>query len=188
MQNHEQGSIYFSHQNRWDNTLEGNFWSNFDGVDYNRDGLYDTSYLISNGDQDHYPLSGSFKSYTIDDGSEQKIEIITNSTILSFTYNASSVSATLTINGTDQTRGFCRVRIPHDLIAPDLSVTIDGNQTNILYSNYMLYDDGLDRWIYIEYSHSIHTIVIVPEFAFPFILIALMGTCLSAIIVRKKRE
>jgi parallel beta-helix repeat protein len=186
MQNHEQGSLYFSHQNRWNNTLEGNFWSDFDSVDYNRDGLCDTSYVISSSNQDHHPLSGPFTSFIIDDEDTQRIEIITNSTILSFTYNASNESATMTINGTDQTCGFCRVRIPHDLIAPDLSVTIDSSQTTILYSNYSLYDDGLDRWVYVEYSHSVHTIVIVSEFVIPFILIALMSTFLFATIVRKK--
>ncbi len=44
--------------NKWDNGSEGNYWSNYDGVDANSDGIGDTPYSILGlaGSLDNYPL------------------------------------------------------------------------------------------------------------------------------------
>ena len=42
--------------NFWDNGCEGNFWSNYNGTDLNRDGIGDTPYIIEANNTDRYPL------------------------------------------------------------------------------------------------------------------------------------
>jgi len=42
--------------NVWDNGVEGNYWSNYNGTDNNRDGIGDTPYIVDENNQDNYPL------------------------------------------------------------------------------------------------------------------------------------
>jgi parallel beta-helix repeat protein len=42
--------------NFWDNGKQGNYWSNFFGVDSNGDGLSETPYVITDNNTDHYPF------------------------------------------------------------------------------------------------------------------------------------
>ena len=42
--------------NIWDNGSEGNYWSNYNGTDYNINGIGDTPYVIDADNQDNYPL------------------------------------------------------------------------------------------------------------------------------------
>ena len=42
--------------NFWDNGNQGNYWSNFFGVDSNGDGLSEAPYVITENNTDHYPL------------------------------------------------------------------------------------------------------------------------------------
>jgi parallel beta-helix repeat protein len=45
-----QGSV-----NKWDNGSEGNYWSNYNGTDNNKDGIGDTPYVIDENNQDNKP-------------------------------------------------------------------------------------------------------------------------------------
>jgi hypothetical protein len=40
----------------WDNGKKGNYWSDYNGTDSNKDGLGDTPYVIDVLNQDRYPL------------------------------------------------------------------------------------------------------------------------------------
>jgi nitrous oxidase accessory protein NosD len=44
----------------WSNGKEGNYWSNYEGIDANNDGIGDTPYVIDEKRQDDYPLMAPF--------------------------------------------------------------------------------------------------------------------------------
>jgi len=176
----------------WDNGFEGNYWSDSDGADSNHDGISDTGLAIGldSIDVDHFPLMGPFLSFNTSVG--EFVSIISNSTVTSFHYEESKGWITIQVrNATaEQTFGFLRVSIPHDLIDPDvtwINVFINDGMVTPLYFNNTLYDNGTHRWIYVAYPHSLVEIVIVPEFPALLILPLVMTLTLIAAIVYGKK-
>lgn len=144
--------------NSWDNGFEGNYWSDYAGVDQDKDGIGDTPYLLSKNNTDNYPLMGVFSVFNTSLGYD--VDVISDSSIASFAYFASNGTIgmqVLSSTGT-QTIGLCRVRVPHGLMIEPYNVTVDG--TNPLYRNYSVYDDGKSRWMYFEYQQSAREVVI----------------------------
>ena len=45
----------------WNNGSNGNYWSDYNGLDFNSDGIGDSLYIISNFDTDPYPLMSPLK-------------------------------------------------------------------------------------------------------------------------------
>ena len=58
--NAEQVHINYDSPNIWDNGCEGNYWSDYSGIDSNGDGIGDTPYLIDASNQDNYPLMSPY--------------------------------------------------------------------------------------------------------------------------------
>jgi parallel beta-helix repeat protein len=160
-----QVDLVSSNQNVWDDGVEGNFWGNYLGSDTDRNGIADDEYLIDAENRDYYPLSGLFNGFEIK-GEERlnEVTVISNSTVRELVFEDGNHTLILTVEGSNDTIGFCRVRVPHVLIEPELRVVIDDGLTEVTYANYSLFDDGVYRWIYFEYRHSAHEIVILTEF------------------------
>lgn len=174
----------------WDNGSEGNFWSRYNGSDITHDGIGDTQYIINADNSDYFPLMGAFSDYDVGyNGHVYDVSVISNSTIVSFVFEDANNTIRLAVNGTSGTHGFCRMCIPHILVMPEITVIIDNNATNVLYANYNLRDDGLSRWIYFTYEHSMHEIVIVPEFSTEILDLILVFTalCYSSTRLKQKR-
>jgi parallel beta-helix repeat protein len=173
----------------WDNGFEGNYWSDYTGLDLNNDGIGETAHVLNTYNVDGYPLKGLFSSFNTSSG--LKVEIVSNSTIEAFNYFASNGTINMRLSSmtTDQTFGFCRVCIPHAIMsADDISVVVDSGQTPVLQPNYTLYDNGTHRWIYFAYSHSSSEIDIVDEFSpFLFLPLLMMATLLIVLAYRGKR-
>jgi len=144
--------------NQWDSGIEGNYWSNHTGTDTNYDGIIDSFYSIYANNTDHFPLSGMLHSYLA--YKDQVVDVITDSGVdnLVFSESNSSVKMSVSSIAPDRTEDFCRIRIPHSLMAEPYNVTVDGVEP--VYVNYTLKDDGASRWIYLRYSHSAHEIII----------------------------
>jgi len=159
----------------------GNYWSDYDGVDSDHDGIGETWYEIDQNNTDRYPLMGMFDCFNT--SLSYYVNIISNSTIEDFEYFElnSTIKMHVSNSSVGQAFGFCRLRIPHALMAEPYTVTIDG--VNPIYWNYMLYDDGENGWIYFAYEHSTLEIVIVPEFPSLTIMLLFMVATLSAVMV-----
>ncbi|MHC3129289.1 MAG: right-handed parallel beta-helix repeat-containing protein [Candidatus Bathyarchaeota archaeon] len=155
----------------WDNGVEGNYWSDYDGKDINHDGIGDTKYLIQtdttlttymNGEYvstnggtvtiDRYPLNGMFSSFSTPAG--HTFNVISNSTIENFQYFESNRTIKIRVSGEEH--GFCRISIPHtSMNVNNISVAINNGLDSVLNPNYRLYDNGIQRWIYFAYPpHS----------------------------------
>jgi parallel beta-helix repeat protein len=174
--------------NIWDNSLEGNYWSNYTGVDSNHDGIGDTAHVIDANNTDNYPLMGMFHSFNTTLG--KRVSVISNSTIESFEYFESNSTIRMRVSNTtaNQAFGFCRICISHTLMnVSSIEVVIDDGLTPVLYHSYTLYDNTTHRWIYFAYQHSIHEIII-PEFPSLLILpLFMLATLLAALVYRRKR-
>ncbi len=189
IENTEQASLINSYQNAWDSGFEGNFWSNYDGSDTDRDGLGYPPNIIDDYNRDQHPLLGIFCEFEVDyEGEFYDVTVVSNSSIVSFVYEKTSKTIVLTVNGTYGTYGFCRIRIPHALMEPEIVVIIDNGFTEVLYSNYTLRDDGSCRWIHFAYPHSVHEILIIPEFRFTISLSVLMMASFCCLLFKRKKR
>jgi parallel beta-helix repeat protein len=179
--------------NIWDDGLEGNYWSDYAGVDLNHDGIGDSAYMITPlttppelRQFDHYPLIGMFSSFNTSLG--YSVNVVSNSTIESFEYFESNSTIRMHVSNVtaNQTFGFVRICVPHALMNNTYQVKIDSVEP--YYVNYTLYDNGTHRWIYFSYQHSTLEIIITPEFP-PLMLLTLfmMATLVAAIVYKRKK-
>jgi len=171
--------------NFWDDGFEGNYWSDYIGVDSNHDGIGNSNYTIDANNNDRYPLMGMFHSFNTSLG--YTVDVISNSTIEDFWYYDYNKTIVMHVSNvtTNQIFGFCRLRIPYALINETFQVTINGAKPD--YWNYTLFDDGNSRWIYFSYQHSRLEIIILPELQSFLLLLPLMiATLLAAIIYKRK--
>lgn len=167
--------------NSWDNSVEGNYWSNYVGVDSQPNGIGDNPYVMDGSNQDNYPLMGMFSDFTAT--LECHVQTVCNSTISDFQFSGTAVSFDVT--GEDGTIGFCRVCIPHSLLGEPYSILVNGQPP--LYVNYNLLENGTHRWIYFTYKHSTKEVIIVPEFPSFIVMPMFMIATLLAIACKRKR-
>lgn len=180
----------------WDDSYPsgGNYWSRYNGTDQYKgryqnntgsDGLGDTPYVIDANNQDHYPLMSMFHSFNISLG--YSISVVSNSTIEDFQYFESNSTIKMLVSNmtANQTYGFCRLTIPHNLLAPPYNVTI--NDKLVPYTT--VYENDTTSIIYFSYEHSTLEIIIVPEFWPAILLLTLIVTTfLCALTKRLKRN
>ncbi|MDH5375058.1 MAG: right-handed parallel beta-helix repeat-containing protein [Candidatus Bathyarchaeota archaeon] len=186
--NGEQAYVNARHTNSWDSNVEGNYWSNYTGVDLNHDGIGDSWHQINENNTDHYPLMGMFNSFNT--SLDCDVDVISNSTIEDFEYFESNSTVRMRVSNmtANQTCGFCRLCIPKSLMSPPYTVIIDYRLTEALYFNNTIYDNTTHRWIYFAYPHSTHEIHIIPEFQSIIIILLLMvATLLAATIYGSTR-
>lgn len=161
--------------NKWDSDFEGNYWSDYTGIDLNHDGIGDSYYVISDDNVDNYPLMGIFHRFNA--SLRRFVNVISNSTIDSFQYFQSNSTIRLYVSNMTigQTHGFCRVSIPYKLMnVTNIQVMINDGNIEVLNANYTLYDNGTHRWIYFAYSHSTRKIDIIPEFPSTIMLFTIL--------------
>jgi parallel beta-helix repeat protein len=191
--------------NIWDDGYPsgGNYWSDYSGVDFNSgpyqnetgsDGMGDTPYVIDANNVDRYPLMAPFKVFEAQhwDGLTYNFHVISNSTILNFELFESLIpeipsKISLNVSGPDNTNGFCRITIPNiivqDLWQNNYMVLLNGEPYP--FKNWT---DSENTYIYINYTHSTHEIVIIPEYPSTIILtIFMLTTTVLAVLTRNRR-
>jgi parallel beta-helix repeat protein len=170
LNNTRQTRIDDSSANVWDNGVEGNFWSNYNGSDFfsgpsqndlGSDGIGDTPFIVNANNQDRYPFMGaiSFFDAGIWNTASYSINIASNSTSVSH-FNLDRIERQLAFNVTGETGfGFCRITLPNVVVQGlwryGYRVLIDGVEP--LWSKWT---DENSNYVYLAYAHSEHQIVI----------------------------
>jgi nitrous oxidase accessory protein len=149
--------------NVWDYGGEGNYWNDYKGHNLNGDGIGDTPYVIGALNQDNFPLMGIFSNFSI--VLERKIysvTVISNSTISVFRFEIGTETGNRIIrfNATGEygTVGFCRVRIPTELVNYPYVVLIDGEEVIPTLLNV---SSEAYAYLYFTYLHKDQSITII---------------------------
>ena len=193
--NEMQASLYKSYNNVWDDGYPsgGNYWSDYTGVDYysgpyrnetGSDGIGDSLYIVDENNIDHYPLMGPFNSFNASVG--YSVNVISNSTVEDFRYFESNSTIIMHVSNVtaNQTIGFCRLTIPHNVMSPPYTVKVNG--TTIEYQTiYENHTEGISI-IYFTYEHSKLGITIIPEF--PSVITLMLMLMVTSIIASVKRK
>lgn len=123
--------------NKWDDDVEGNFWSDYDGFDSNGDGIGDTpKYDLPWWGVDDYPLMMPWnitRVLPVEIGEEHPITIQSNCTVASFNFNQSLRQISFRITGSPILNFFCIVSVPKTRLnlTSSESWLIKLNSTNI---------------------------------------------------------
>ena len=175
--------------NKWDNGVEGNYWSDYEGLDTNGDGIGDTelpSWV------DYYPLIKPWSltrvfSVKLDE-QIYHVTVQSNSTVASFNFSRSLRQISFNVTGPSGSIGFCRVTIPHiiveDLWQGNYTVLVDGKSPLDIRN----WTDDTHTYLYFTYNHSTHKVVIIPEFPSFLILPLLMIFTYVVVVLSNKRR
>lgn len=205
--NFEQIEPYGSSNTTWDNGAEGNYWTDYAGVDLKSgpnqnetgsDGIGDTPYPDELSRWDKYPLMGPINRFEAGtwNGITYHVNTVSNSTVSDFHFNPNETFISFNVTGSDHTIGFCRVTFPEDLLWVDdpeqWQVFVNGTSVSRSVWRTMT-ENGNHTCIYFTYNYSIQNVQIqgvyaIPEFPTALLLPIFMIATLIAIILVKRRE
>ena len=179
--NSKQATLSASPYNIWNNSCEGNYWSDYIGNDANYDGIGDAPYGVDSYNIDHYPLMGMFSDFNAT--SECHVQTVCNSTISDFRFNGTAI--VFNVTGDSGTTGFCRMCIPTALMNGTYKVFFNG--TEVSY-NLLPCSNATYSYLYFNYTHSTQEVIIIPEFPSFLILPLFMIATLLAVIIYKRKH
>ncbi|MEM2974976.1 MAG: NosD domain-containing protein, partial [Candidatus Bathyarchaeia archaeon] len=143
----------------------GNYWSDYVGVDaksgpdqdqIGSDAIGDKAY--TKDAYDRYPLIKpiSFFNLGVWNNQEYFATTVSNSTINSFNFFPEEKMISFTVEGAENTKGFCRVGIPRDVLwvnaVEDWRVLLD--YVEDITVNCRVYENEEFTYIYIPYNHT----------------------------------
>ncbi len=199
--NYSTTSLFYSPINSWDNGAEGNYWSENPLIDANNDGISDAPVVLSEHNTDRFPLMGIFHTFdlTFDHG-RYTFHLVTNSSLLDYRVIAWLASPNeyffpgeqyikLGVTGENGTQGFIRISMLRAALynATYYNVILDDQwpptNATVLSSSNETY-----VYLYFNYTHSQHSISIVPEFTTMIYVLFIFASLLMLSVHRKKQR
>jgi parallel beta-helix repeat protein len=122
--------IIQSSGNIWDDGHEGNYWTDYNGTDSDKNGIGDTAYNVGS-DRDNYPLMGHISEFNIQQEERTYgLHIISPSEITSFRFESTNNSSRISFGIVEETKasGFCRITIPEQVGSSPFIVQVDENE------------------------------------------------------------
>ena len=149
--------------NVWDDGVEGNYWSDYTGVDSNHDGIGDIPYIIDENNQDTHPLIGMFSDFAVTlERETYHVTTICNSLISEFRFEVGSETGNkiihFSVTGKDGAVGFCRVGIPTELMNYPYTILIDVEE---ITPTLLDISNETCAYLYFTYIHGNHIITII---------------------------
>jgi len=187
--NQNQTEIVASYPNAWNNTCEGNYWSNYDGTDADQDGIGDTSYPIDENNTDNHPLMGMFSQFNITWQEETyTVTTICNCTIKSIDFGTIHENATdFNIAGAEGTTGFCRTAIPNTLLDGNHTILVDG--LSPLMKKELPPSNSTHTYLYFTYTLPTHQTFTIPKIPIEIVLpLITIITSLGAIYLGRRAK
>jgi parallel beta-helix repeat protein len=195
----------FTHpgSNYFDNGLEGNYWSDYNGTDNDQDGTGDTPYLIDANNTDRYPLMGTFQSFNLSAWNVgvnlfEQVDVISNISISTLDVIIWLTSPNqylqpgqpiLTITpGHEQnfSTGFCRVTLPNIILnTSNYTALVDLNHISC---KKLAASNDTYTTLYLTFNSSaLDGIMVIPEFPLLLMLpLFTMMTPLAAAVYRRR--
>jgi hypothetical protein len=166
----------------WDDGVEGNYWSSYTGADSDDDGIGNMPHYISTDNTDNYPLMGPVSIFNV--SRPLPVSIVSNSIMQDFTYSESDSTIRFIVSPSKegQTSGFCRLTIPHTVMSPPYAIFMNSTATSYRTE----FENTELSIIYLSYQHSIHEIIIVPEYSSTIFLLLLAIS--SALLISAKKK
>lgn len=155
--------VWSNSSNIWDNTKEGNYWSDYTGEDKNEDGIGDIPYTIDEKNQDNNPLMGKFSDFSVTwKDKTHHVTTICNSTVSNLEFEIGRETGnkimSFDVTGEDGTVGFCRVMIPTELMNYSYIVFVDEEE---IIPIILSVSNNTHAYLYFTYVHSSHAITII---------------------------
>jgi parallel beta-helix repeat protein len=187
--------------NKWDNGLEGNYWSNYGGVDSDQDGIGDSPYIIDANNTDRDPLMGLFSEFPINWANRTYLTMtICNSSISNFQYTVvyphhplQPWTTSIVFNVTGKVPGFCRVMIPKDVLDGQYAVMLNGFSMPSLSWREMPTTNGTSLFLYMTFTAGSHQVWItgttwMTEYSTePTLALFMIAALLAAVIHKRNR-
>jgi len=201
--NADQFFILQSYNNTWNGGVEGNYWSDYTGVDLftvsyqnftGSDGIGDASYIIDDFNQDNHPLMGMFCSFNTSYG--YQVGIVSNSFVSDFAFSLIDLkhaALSFNITGETGTEGFCRICIPKALINTSYVVKFNGEIIGDPQVRELPCSNETCEYLYVNYTHSENAIEIsgitpIPEFSSFMTLSAFTFVTLLKVVIKKREH
>lgn len=99
--------------NKWDNGVEGNFWSDYEGEDTNGDGIGDTNIPIWGDSKPLIEPWSQVRTYMVN---SYYVVVECNFTVASFQFNSSLSGLSFRITGPSAWNGFFNITIPKTVL------------------------------------------------------------------------